>query len=410
MKYLLLIIATGFLAASSCTKEKPEVKTQVSFTKSQKEVLNSCNQFGINLFRNMTTTVGHDQNLFISPLSVSLALTMAYNGAASQTALDMQHTLAYADLSKADINQSCKDLMHTILNIDPQVNMEIANSIWYRNNFTVRDTFINLNHTYFDAEVRASDFTNPGTVDAINNWVATKTHNKITSVITDIPSDAIMYLINALYFKGDWKFRFETKNTIKSPFNPEGGGAYQTDFMNQKGTFRYLRNDLLSAIELPYGNGGFSMVILLPNEGKTCSDVISNLTSDNWNSWNNKLDSTNVSVKLPKFKIKYEKKLNQDLTDLGMGIAFEANHADFSGINNAARLYISFVLHKSFVDVNEEGTEAAAVTVVGIFTTAYPGEPTYEEFNANRPFVFIIKENTTNSMLFMGLVNKPAVE
>jgi len=322
----------------------------------------------------------------------------------------MQNTLAYAGMDKAAINQSCKDLTQILLNVDPKVAMQITNSIWYRNTFPIKDTFLSLNHTYFDAEVRASDFSNPQTVDVINGWVADKTNDKITSVIDQIDPYAIMYLINAIYFKGTWKYRFETKNTIKSPFNLASGSAIQTDFMNQKGTFRYFKNSISSMAELPYGNGGFSMVILLPNDGKTYTDVISNLTSDTWAQWNSQMDSTNLYVKLPKFKFAYEKKLNQDLTDLGMGIAFDPDHADFTGINSAGQLYISFVLHKSFVDVNEDGTEAAAVTVVGIFTTAYPGEPEYQEFNVNKPFIFAIKENTTNSILFMGLVKKPVVE
>ena len=410
MKYSLPIVIAGCLAIVSCKKDNTRIMDKVSFTKSQQDVLNSSNQFGLNLFKNMAASEGEDKNLFISPLSISFALTMTYNGAEHQTAFDMQNTLAYAGMDKAAINQSCKDLTQILLNVDPKVAMQITNSIWYRNTFPIKDTFLSLNHTYFDAEVRASDFSNPQTVDVINGWVADKTNDKITSVIDQIDPYAIMYLINAIYFKGTWKYRFETKNTIKSPFNLASGSAIQTDFMNQKGTFRYFKNSISSMAELPYGNGGFSMVILLPNDGKTYTDVISNLTSDTWAQWNSQMDSTNLYVKLPKFKFAYEKKLNQDLTDLGMGIAFDPDHADFTGINSAGQLYISFVLHKSFVDVNEDGTEAAAVTVVGIFTTAYPGEPEYQEFNVNKPFIFAIKENTTNSILFMGLVKKPVVE
>jgi serpin B len=379
-------------------------------TKTQKDVLNASNQFGFNLFKDMAATGAADENLFISPLSISFALTMTYNGAANQTAADMQKTLDYGNMSTETINQSCKELMQTITTLDPNVAMEIANSIWYRNTFPVKDTFLTINRTYFDAEVEPADFTNPQTTDIINNWVATKTHDKITSVIDGIPSEAIMYLINAIYFKGTWKYRFETKNTIEAPFYLTDGNTYQTDFMNLKDKFRYMKNDLFSAVELPYGNGGFSMLVLLPNEGKTYTDVVSNLTSDNWAQWNSNLDTATVFVKLPKFKFSYEKKLNQNLTNLGMGIAFDQDNADFSGINETAQLYISFVLHKSFVDVNEEGTEAAAVTVVGIFTTSSPDGPGYKDFNVNKPFVFAIKENTSNSILFMGLVKKPVVE
>lgn len=410
MKRSLLLIITVCLAFGACKKDNTGQQKPVSFTKSQQDVLKASNYFGIQLFKNMSAFVDEDQNLFISPLSISFALTMTYNGAASQTALDMQHTLAYSGLSKTGINQSCKDLMQIILNIDPKVSMEIANSIWYRNTFPVKDTFINLNRTYFDAEVKPSDFSSPQTVNLINNWVSDKTHGKINSVIDQISSDDVMYLINGIYFKGNWKFRFETDNTFKSSFKLTSGNTIQTDFMSQKNKFRYMKNDLFSAVELPYGNGGFSMVVMLPNEDKTYTDVISNLTSDNWNLWNSQMDSAKVSLSLPKFKFKYEKNLNKDLTDLGMGIAFVPGQADFSGISDAGQLSISFVLHKSYVDVNEEGTEAAAITVVGIITTAMPGDSDYKYFNVNKPFVFVIKENTTNSMLFMGLVKKPVVE
>lgn len=406
----LLIATITCLTFQSCQKSAPVAPKPLVLSKSQQDVLNASNQFGFNLFKDMASTVADDKNLFISPLSISFALTMTYNGAANQTAADMQKTLAYGDMSKETINQSCKDLMQAILSLDPKVAMEIANSIWYRNTFPITDTFLTLNHTYFDAEVNPANFDDPQTVSLINNWVSAKTHDKITSVIDQIPSEAVMYLINAIYFKGSWKYQFETKNTIKSPFSLVSGDTYQTDFMNQRGTFRYVKNDVLSAVELPYGSGGFSMVILLPNDGKTYKDVVTNLTTDTWSQWNNQMDSTEVLVQLPKFKFSYKTFLNQNLINLGMENAFTPGVADFTGISRAAQLYISFVLHKSFVDVNEEGTEAAAVTVVGINATAYPGEPSYTVFNVNKPFIFAIKENTSNSILFMGLVKKPVVE
>ena len=405
---LILILALCIIYPS-CKKNNPEVITRAPFTKSQEAILNSSNQFGFNLFKDLAPGIADDKNLFISPLSISLALTMTYNGAASQTATDMQRTLGYGDQTKQTINESCRDLVHIILNLDPKVAMEIANSIWYRNTFPVKGDFLTMNKTYFDADVKPADFTNPETVDLINNWVSDKTHEKINSVISEISDETVMYLINAIYFKGSWTYKFETKNTAKSTFYLASGNTLRADFMNMKEKFRYMKNDLLSALELPYANGSFSMMILLPNEGKTYHDVIASLTSDNWAQWISKLDSTNVFVQLPKFKFSYENELSGNLENLGMGIAFSDN-ADFTGISDAARLHVSFVLHKSFVDVNEDGTEAAAVTVVGIIYTAYPGGPTYQDFNVNKPFVFAIKENTTNSILFMGLVKKPVVE
>lgn len=408
-----MVVVMVFIAMSllfSCKKDSPGKVQKVVFTKTQVEVLNSSNQFGFNLLRDLSDSGRTTNNLFISPLSISMALTMTYNGAVGQTALDMQQTLGYGSLPKATINESSKELMNNILNLDPNVTMDIANSIWYKNTFTVNQDFLNLNKTYFNAEVYPTDFSNPQTVSLINSWVSSATNGTITSVITEIPANLVMYLINAIYFKGDWKYRFETKNTAQATFYPTNGNSFQTDFMNMKQTFRYMKNDLFSAVELPYGNGGFSMMILLPDQGKSCQDIISNLTPDHWAQWNQQLDSTEVLVNLPKFRFSYGKELSSNLKNLGMGIAFDSQQADFSGISTSAHLCISFVLHKGYVNVDEDGTEAAAVTVVGIITTATSTGPDYEVFNANKPFVFAIKENTTNSVIFIGLVMKPVVE
>ena len=403
-----LIINAIIFFSSSCSKESLAIKkNRADFTQTQEQILNSSNTFGLYLLHDLIDSTQSSENIFISPLSISLALTMTYNGAAGQTAIDMQKTLGYEGMSKEDINKTCKELMNIILNLDPKVVMEIANSIWYRNSFVVKQDFLNLNKNYFNAEVHPADFNSSETVNLINDWVNNQTHEKINKIIDKIDPATVMYLINAIYFKGTWKYKFETKNTKKEPFYLADSSTFDTDFMVQQDTFQYLSNDILTAVELPYGEEGFSMLILEPQTGKTYHDVIKNLNSANWDLWNNALAATEVQIHFPKFRFSYEKKLNESLSRLGMGIAL-SDQADFSGISDAARLCISSVLHKSFVEVNEEGTEAAAVTSVGISLASIA--PSYKILYINKPFVFAIKENTTNSILFIGLVQKPVNE
>jgi serpin B len=409
-KITFLLIVTIILV-NSCKKEGVgnNNSSEKIFTISQAKVLQSSNKFGIKLFSDLADNYPNTKNLFISPLSVYLALTMTYNGAANTTALEMQNTLGYSGMVNEEINQSCKDLVDVLLNIDPKITLEIANSIWYRNTFTVKQVFIDINRHYFNAEVKASDFYDPATVIQINNWVKTKTHDKIEKVIDNIPSNAVMYLINAIYFKGIWKYKFDSENTVEGPFNTPNSGSVLVNFMNQKARFKYMDNDLLSAIELPYGNSGLSMVVLLPVQDKTIPNVIQNFSQDNWTEWCNNMDSTEVTVRLPKFKFAYDSTINESLKTLGMPTAFTPM-ADFSNINSDESLCISKVLHKSFIEVNEEGSEAAAVTVVGIVTTAFPGENKDKNFVANKPFIFVIKENTTQTILFAGIVNNPNIQ
>jgi len=211
-----------------------------------------------------------------------------------------------------------------------------------------------------------------------------------------------MYLINAIYFKGMWKYEFDPEATGKQPFYLKNGNTEMVDMMELECDLMFMSNDLFSAVQLPYGDGAFCMTILLPHSQFTTDDIAEELTNQNWNTWMNSFSEISVTVKLPKFKFEFSRLLNDDLIDMGMGIAFDKNDADFSGINPDEQLYISRVLHKTFIDVNEEGTEAAAVTAVEIsLTSAGPF------FVVDRPFIFTIQENSSGTILFMGKVNKP---
>jgi len=407
MKSNLILLLLFGLFMVSCEKQeniKDEPK-KITVSKTTEQVIAADNLFGIELFQRVLANDTAD-NIFISPTSVALALAMTYNGADGDTKSAMQETLRKQGLTPEELNQSYNALIDALVSVDPKVLLEIANSIWYRNDVEVLSEFIGVNQTYYDAEVNSLVF-NDQAKDIINGWVADKTHDKIKEVLDFIPPDAIMYLINAIYFKGIWRSEFDKEKTSELPFYLPEGTPVQVPTMQQQDTFRYVKNDLLSAVELPYGHGNFSMVILLPNEGKTAGDIVSSLTIDNWNAWMQGLSEKDVVIHLPRLKFEYEKLLNQDLADMGMGIAF-SGAADFSKIDSTRDLCISRVIHKTFVEVNEEGTEAAAVTVVEIRETSYPGpqeQPVY--FYVDRPFVFIIKERDTGAMLFVGRVNNP---
>jgi len=405
-KIFSLLVLIALFTACEKQDNTGEPKT-INISKTTEEVIAADNLFGFDLFQRVLANDSITGNIFISPTSVALALAMTYNGADGETKAAMQETLKKQGLTAEQLNQSYKELMDALVSVDPKVLLEIANSIWYRNDVEVLPEFINVNQTYYNAEVNAIVF-NDEALDIINGWVAEKTHDKITEVLDYIPEDAIMYLINAIYFKGIWRSEFEKDKTEDMPFILSDGSAVQAPTMQQQDTFRYFSNALMSAVELPYGQGNFSMVILLPNTNKTTDDIVSSLSVENWNGWIQEFSDRDVVLYLPRLKFEYNKLLNDDLKDMGMGIAFSGD-ADFSKIDPTRDLMISRVIHKTFVEVNEEGTEAAAVTVVEIVETSYePGGnngPVY--FYVDRPFLFLIRENDTGSILFIGRVLNP---
>ncbi len=400
LSILLIILFHG------CQKEEvdPEPK-KLNLTKKSEQLIESDNVFGLNLFKEIMTAEGVDDNVMISPLSVALALGMTYNGSDGTTKEAMEATLKVSGLTEEEINSAYKSIIDQLVKLDPKVIMEIANSIWYRNDVQVYDEFIQTNKDYYYAEVSSLDFSKPDDAkDIINNWVANKTHDLIREIIDYIPIDAVMYLINAMYFKGTWKFEFDKDHTRSEDFFTDHENSIETDMMFMESNLKYMHNDLFEMVELPYGDGGFSMLILLPENGKNTLDVVNELSNDNWNNWVNSLMESRVSIKMPKFKFEYFNLLNDPLCEMGMSVAFNPGAADFSRIAPYS-LFISRVLHKTFIDVNEEGTEAAAVTAVEIRFTSISPDMIY--FIADRPFLFAIKENSSGSILFMGRVKKP---
>ncbi|NIA28488.1 MAG: serpin family protein [Actinobacteria bacterium] len=374
----------------------------------EQKIVKASGEFGFSLFKEIQKTQ-KDENIFISPLSVSMALGMTLNGAANETERAMQNTLGFGGLSDEEINQSYQSLIELLADLDPKVRFQIANSIWYRLGFTVEQPFVDINKTFFNAEVNALNFNSPEAVATINSWVDSNTNGKIKKILDQIDPMTVMFLINAIYFKGTWTYEFDKKLTEDEPFYIGDTTQVTCKMMKQSNDFLYYQNDAFQAIDLPYGNSAFRMTVFLPTPGNSVDALIAQLNAQNWAEWMGQFSKQKGTLYLPKFKLKYEKVLNQVLSALGMGIAFDSGRADFTGINKNGDLYISQVRHKSFVDVYEEGTEAAAVTIVEMRTTSVGGEPPGFFMQVNRPFLFAIREQNSQTILFMGKIMNPAL-
>ena len=401
-KLLILLAASVLIIFSGCDKEDiPELDNLSSKTKA---LIDSDNVFGFDLFQRVLVDAEPDENLCLSPLSISLALAMTYNGASGDTQIAMEETLKLAGFTRDEINGLYRDLTQALLSDDPKVQMEIANSIWYRDSYTILDDFVLRNETYYDALVKSLDFTDPGSKDVINGWVSDKTHEKIESIVDQISPESFMFLINAIYFKGTWKYEFDEEETLDLPFYLEDGTTEQVPSMKQEADLNMLKTEVFNAVELPYGKGNWAMYVMVPNGSHQLGEITSTLDNDAWKGYLVEFQEVkDVKLQLPKWKSEYETSLKPVLTDMGMSVAF-SSAADFSDIAPGLPLSISDVKHKTFIEVNEEGTEAAAVTSVEINLTSIGGD----YFSANRPFVYLIAEKTTGAILFAGRVLDPS--
>ncbi len=373
----------------------------------EKSVVKAGNSFGFKLFAQLNAATA-GKNLFVSPLSVSMALGMTMNGSAGATRDAMGQALEYAGMSQSEINRSYKDLMSYLTGLDPTVLAGIANSIWYCPDLQVEETFKSVNMQYFNAEVTLLDFRRQEAAGIVNGWVSRSTHGKIPTIVPDpIPGEIVMYLINAVYFKGSWKYRFDSAATRDGMFTAAGGTTVPCRMMRQQLVFPYFSLNGIQGIELPYGGGKFSMVVLLPPAGASVDEFAGGLTQADWEGLVSRLDTCEVYLELPRFKVEYEVKLNEILKALGMGIAFTGD-ADFTGIDKRGNLCISEVRHKTFVQLDEAGTEAAAVTLAGMRTTSGGGGNSIPVMILNRPFLYVIREKDSGSILFMGKMANPA--
>ena len=397
------VIAIGIFF--SCEKAEPVDKEpkKIDLLKTTSAIIEADKAFGFELFREVYHN-SDEVNLMISPLSVSYALGMTYNGAAGTTLDAFVDVLHFDELTHQEVNETYKDLMGQLVTLDDKVEFSIANSIWYKQGFEVLPEFIATNQEYFDAAVEEINFYDPQTLETINQWIEDKTNGKIKDMLDYIPVDAVMYLINAIYFNAQWKYEFDKEKTHEDNFILSDGSIHKTDFMLVNGSFSYTSNDDFQAVELPYGDSAFSMVVMLPSGVNKVNDLVNKLDAENWDTWFNNSIMEKVQVELPKFKYGYKDLLNDPLKNLGLGIAFSGG-ADFTRINPLIDIFISRVIHQTFIDVQEEGTEAAAATIVEMRYESAIDTPIM--FRVDRPFLYFIKENSTGAILFVGNVGKP---
>lgn len=391
----LLTFSTGIL--SSCTE--PDVTPtagDIPLKVGMEKKVVQDNDFSFDLLR-QTIAYNKEPNVFISPLSMSIALGMVRNGAAGNTLQEIDKALRISGMSNDEINEYYKIMRESLLSIDPKTRLNIANSIWYRTGFPVKDTFLNVNKSYFNAEVRDLDFANPTAVDIINSWCSKATNGLIKKPLDQISADAMLYLINAIYFKGIWVNQFDPKKTYKTDFIAEDNTHTQVDMMVQKDTFLYAEDDMAQYLDMPYGNKAFSMTILLPKNGVTTGQLLEDLSAGEFSRIYNSMQKQEVNVYFPKFKMENKYEMSDPMRALGMQLAFTED-ADFSPISEI-NLLISRIIHSTYVEVDEVGTEAAAVTIVEFEKTSMPMTPF---FVANKPFIFLIREKSTGVILFAG--------
>jgi serine protease inhibitor len=409
-KYFILVVASSviLLHCIGHFSIAPQQNSVRELTTLEKQLTTSNNAFGINLFKEIVRTA-EQENIFISPLSVAMALGMTLNGAVGDTYEAMKTTLGFAGMTDEQINQSFKDLIALLTGLDPLVQFDIANSIWIRQGFDVLQEFIDTNQDFFDALVQNLDFSSPQATDIINAWVSDNTQGKIEEIVQPpINPLTVMFLINAIYFKATWTVEFDPSKTIDDIFTKPDGSALPIKMMRMRDVLSYFETADFQAVDLPYGENKFSMTVILPKAGRTVDELIREITPETVAAWASSFNKQDVLLHLPKFKLEYDKKLNDVLTALGMGVAFEAGQADFTRINPNFDLFISNVKHKTFVDVDEEGTEAAAATVVEITLTSAGDNPEFLMI-CNRPFLFLIREHNSNTILFIGKIVAPAV-
>ena len=404
MKNLIYFFSLVILLGSCSTEPDPYIP-EIDFQNDKKasQLISSDNAFALDLFKEVHI-LAEDENYMISPLSVAIALGMTYNGSDMDTKIAFEETLRLNGLSRSEINRIHGSLIELLLKIDPKITFEIANSIWVNHFYTLQQEFADTNRYYYDAEINSLDFGDGATRDIINAWCEDKTHGKVKEVLDQVPPDVVMYLINALYFYGSWTYEFDKEDNRPISFKLEDGTTKSVEGMRLEAGLNVLYKENFSLLELPYGNEKYSMLIMLPGEENSVEDILDQFSVENWNSWMNAMSKTNLNIHIPKFKYEFKTLLNEPLINMGLGVAFGGG-ADFSLMVRESRdLFISRVIHKTFIDVNEKGTEAAAVTVVEIReTSAGPGT----EFVVDKPFVYVIKEKTSGAIVFMGKVGNP---
>jgi len=369
------------------------------------KVLTAYNAFGFNILAEIRKA-DPGANVFISGFSIMQALSMTYNGVDGGPKNDMAKTLCVEGISDEALNGSNMALRNLVSALDNKVILNVANSLWANTNVTFEKSFIEANKNAFDAEVANLDFNSPDAAKKINAWVKRKTADRISQVIGETSARTMMILVNAIYFKGSWSTRFDKTKTRDADFGAAGGKKSKVKMMEQNGNYLYQQCDKFQAVSLPYGDGNLSMTVFLPSKNSSLDDFMKGVNAESYAGWMKSFTERPGAYKMPRFRMEYSSTLNAILGGLGMASSFSPTSANFSRMCKGVRdICISLVVHKTFVEVNEEGTEAAAVTAVVTESRSIrePEEPF--EMIVDRPFFFTIHDNVSGTVLFMGAIN-----
>jgi serpin B len=379
-----------------------------NLTVAESKLVEADNRFAFKLFREIVQQQPADANVVISPVSVGMALGMAYNGAAGTTRDSMQRALELDGMTLQEVNEAYQSLIALLSDLDPTVEFVLANSIWYRQELSVVTAFLDNATRYFGADVTAMNFDAANAADLINGWVRDNTRGRIDEIVAS-PIDplTVMFLINAIYFKGAWTHQFDSDDTRDATFHRIDGATSTVRMMSRDEApilMHYDGGTGITVAELPYGGGAWAMTIVYPREPSDITALAQTLTESQWNSWIGGLDSTTIRTSMPKYSTEYEVELNDVLASLGMGNAFSPTEADFTNLLTGVDAFISAVKHKTFLQVDEEGTEAAAVTSVEVGVTSAP-----RVILIDRPFLVAIRERLSGTILFLGRITDPTM-
>lgn len=414
LRLSVVALLTGAAAGCSGDPLGPLTELPRELTLAELRVIDGSNAFAFDLLRELSVA-SDSPNVFISPLSASMALGMTMNGAEGETWSQMRDALGFAGMDEAAINEAYRSLIALLLGLDSKVRFGIANGIWADPTVPLLPDYLERVRTHFDAEVRAVDFSAPGTKDDINRWVSDATNGRIDRMLESIPPDVLMYLINAVYFKGDWRSQFRKSRTAPAPFTLADGTTRTVDMMAGEVGYRVILGQgpqSVSAVELPYARDAFSGIAILPPQGQSIRDFVAGLDRADWAEWMTMLDERaeqedtsrdGILVRLPKFEIEWSDSLIAPLRALGMIDAFDPDLADFSRMTGGRDLFITEAFQKTFLKVDEEGTEAAAATAIGMGPTSAPPSISFD-----RPFLFAIRERFSGTILFIGIIGDPA--
>ena len=399
----LLIIVT---ACGNGAERGTEISKDLAFDKEDyKKVVSANNELGFKLLEEIETD--ENGNSFISPTSLLMALSMVYNGADGVTKEEIATTLRLESIDVDDLNKANASLISMLHQETDAIQLDIANSIWLNERFHFQDDFALSNKAYFNAAIEEIDITDKGSANRINEWVRKATNEKIEEIVeAPLNPDLVAILVNALYFKGDWTYAFDKEQTNQEPFHLEDGAIKDVSLMTLSEELDYLKNENFQAVKLPYGNEDLSMTVFLPTEETGLEDFKKRLTAETWAIWEAQFRKEEGTVRLPKFQVEYEVLLKDTLQKLGMATAFDRGANFEKMIKEDNPVWISEVKQKTYIDVNEKGTEAAAVTSVEMKTTSAPIDEPFQ-MKVNRPFFITISDNETNTILFMGSIANP---